>query len=192
MSARTKPTYVTAVLAALIALSVFAGRPGKAEDLPAAPVPDSELAEMRGGFIVADGIQFNFGAQLTATVNGQLAFQTQVTYTPNGPQVAQTVGANAVRASSTSTGTITGLNLQGFSPSQIALLNHGATALIQKVSGGSVQNIVINAASNQKILQTTQLQMSVANLPQVEQMFQHNLTMLNLLQNGQTGLTALH
>jgi hypothetical protein len=188
MSARPWPMYVTAALATLM---LFAGSPARADDLHAAPVSDADLDGMRGGFIVADGIQFNFGALMTTMVNGQLAFQTQVTYTPNGPQVAQTVGANAVRASSTSTGTITGLNLQGFSPSQIALLNHGATALIQKVSGGSVQNIVINAASNQKILQTTQLQMSVANLPQVEQMFQHNLTMLNLLQNGQTGLTAL-
>jgi hypothetical protein len=147
---------------------------------------------MRGGYIVADGIQFNFGALLTTMVNGQMAFQTQVTYTPNGPQINQTVGSNVVKAASQSTGTITGLNLQGFNPDQIALLNHGATALIQKVTGGSVQNIVINAANSQNITQTTQLQLSLPNLVQNEQMFRQNLAMLNLLQNAQSSLTASH
>jgi hypothetical protein len=188
MSARTKPTYVTAVLAALIALSVFAGRPGKAEDLPAAPVPDSELAEMRGGFIVADGIQFNFGAQLTATVNGQLAFQTQVTYTPSGPHITQTLGPNTVQAAAVTSGMIKNLSQQGFTPQEVALLNNGATALIQKVTGGSVQNIVINAANSQNIQQSTQLQLQIPGLAQTEQLFQQNLAMLHLLQNGQTSL----
>ena len=187
MSARSRPTFVTAVLAAVV---LFAGRPARADDLPAAPVPDSELDEVRGGYLVADGIQFNFGALMSTMVNGQVALQTQVTFTASGPQVAQTVGPNAVQGATVTNGTITGLNLQGFSPQNITLLNNGATALIQRVTNGSVQNIVINAASNQNIQQTTQLQLQLPNLAQTEQLFRQNLTMLNLLQSGQNSLAA--
>ena len=181
MPARSRPTYVTAALAALV---VFAGPPVKAENLPA-PVKDSELAEMRGGFLAADGVQFSFGAQLSATVNGQLAFQTQVNFTPQGPQVVRTVGPNAVKGTN---GTISGLNQQGWSPQEIAWLNHGATALVQKVSGGSVQNIVITTASNQNIQLQTQLQLQLPAFAQASQLFQQNLAMLHLMQNGQAGL----
>jgi hypothetical protein len=186
---RPWPIHVTAALAALI---VFAGPPAKAADLPVAPVPDLELEKMRGGYLIADGIQFNFGALLSTRVNGQVAFQTQVTFTPGGPQIAQTVGPNAVQGASVSNGTINGLNLQGFSPKDITLLNNGATALIQKVSGGSVQNIVINAADNQNIQQSTQLQLRLPGFAQTAQLFQQNLAMLHLLQSGQTSLATGH
>jgi hypothetical protein len=183
---------VTAALAAacmLAAACLLAGRPAKAEELPATPVPDSELAEMRGGFIVADGVQFDFGAKLTATVNGQLAFQTQVTFTPSGPHITETLGQNVVQGTSVP-GTIKGLGQQGFSPQDIALMNQGATALIQKVTGGSVQNIVINTANNQNIQQSTQLQLNLPSFAQAQQLFQQNLAVLHLLQNGQVGLTG--
>lgn len=193
MSARPWPTYVTAAFAALI---LFAGRPARTEDFSAAPVPDSELAEMRGGYLAADGIQFNFGALLSATVNGQLALQTQVTYTATGQQVTQTDGPNTVQGGSPaagSSGAINGLDLQGFNPKDVTLVKNAATgqiqtALIQKVSGGSVQNIVINTASNQNIQQSTQLQLQLPNFAATEQLFQSNLATLHLLQNGQAGL----
>jgi hypothetical protein len=178
------------VTAALAALILFAGRPARADDLPA-PVSDSELDGMRGGFMV-DGIQFNFGALLSTTINGQLALQTQVNYTPTGPQVTSTVGANAVRGSSVTNGTINGLNLQGISPQNITLLNNGATALIQRVTNGSVQNIVINTANNQNIQQSTQLQLQITALAQLQQLFAHNLAMLSLMQNAQNSVTTPH
>lgn len=187
MTARSRPMHVTAALAAVTVI-MFAGRQAKADDLPAAPVPDSELADMRGGFLVADGVQFNFGALMSTQVNGQLAFQTQVTFTPAGPQVAQTVGPNTVQGTTASNGTINGLNLQGFNPKDVALLNNGATALIQKVVGGSVQNIVINAANNQNIQQSTQLQLKLPGFAQTAQLFQQNLATMHLLQSGQAGL----
>jgi hypothetical protein len=187
LSARSRSLHVTAALAALI---FFAGRPARADDLPA-PVADSELDGMRGGYIVAGGIQLNFGALLSTTVNGQLALQTQVTYTPTGPQVTQTVGANAVQGTSTN-GTINGLNQSGIPPQDIALMNKGATALIQRVTNGSVQNIVINTANNQHIQQSTQLQLQIPALAQLQQLFAHNLAMLSLMQNAQNSVSTPH
>jgi hypothetical protein len=188
MSARPWPICVIAAFAALV---VSAGRPARAEP-PNAPVSDSELDGMRGGYLSADGLQFNFGALLTTTVNGQLALQTQVNFTPSGPQVAQTTGPSTVQGASAANGAITGLKLQGYDPSQIAVLNNGATALIQKVTGGQVQNIVINTASNQNIQQSTQLQLTIPNFAQTQQFFQQNLAMTHLMQNVQSGLAASH
>jgi hypothetical protein len=186
LSARSRSLHVTA---ALVALIFFAGRPARADDLPA-PVSDSELDGMRGGFIV-DGIQFNFGALLSTTVNGQLALQTQVTYTPAGPQVTQTVGANAVQGTSTN-GTINGLIQSGIPRQDIALMNKGATAVIQSVTNGAVQNIVINTANKQNIQQSTQLQLQISALAQLQQIFAHNLALLSLMQNAQNSVTTSH
>ena len=186
LSARSRSLHVTAALAALILL---AGRPARADDLPA-PVADSELDGMRGGFMV-DGIQFNFGALLSTTVNGQLALQTQVNYTPTGPQVTQTVGPNAVQGAPTN-GTINGLIQSGIPRQDIALTNKGATAVIQMVTNGSVQNIVINTANNQNIQQATQLQLQIPALAQLQQLFAHNLALLSLMQNAQNSVSTPH
>jgi predicted double-glycine peptidase len=184
MFRRSLHTFATAAVTALV---VLAGRPAKTDDLPAAPVADSELDDMRGGWMV-DGIQFNFGAVMQTMVNGQLAFQTQLTWTANGPQVTQMVGGNVVKGTTT-TGQITGLNLQGFTPDQVALMNNGATALIQKVTGGTVQNIVINTANGQNIQQSTQLQLTIPNLAQLQQAYQQNVALLHMVQASQS-LTA--
>jgi hypothetical protein len=185
MSARPK---FACAAAALVALIVLAGSPARTEDLPAA-VADSELDDMRGGFVV-DGIEFNFGAVLKTLVNGQLAFQTQVTWTANGEQVATTLGPNATQGANVSNGTIRGLNLQGLTPDQIAAVNNGATAIIQKVTGGAVQNIVLNTASDQTISQSTQLNLSLPGFARTQALFQQNIAMFHLLQAGQAGLAT--
>lgn len=178
MSRRHMNTFAAAAATALI---VLVGRPAKTDDLPAGPIADSELDDMRGGWMVADGIQFGFGAVLQTTVNGQLALQTQVTWTEAGPQVTQQLGSGVVKGTD-GAGAITGLDQQGFTPDQIALLNDGATALIQKVTGGTVQNIVLNTASGQTIEQSTQLQLTLPGFAQTQQAFEQNLAMLHLMQ----------
>jgi hypothetical protein len=172
-----------------LVLAVQAARPAAAaveDDLPA-PVSDSELDGMRGGFLFADGIEFNFGATTQTLVNGQLAFQTQVTWGATGAQVTQTLGASTIKGT-VNTGQIQGLGLQGLSPNQIALLNNGATALIQTVTNGAVTNIVINQADGQTIQQQTQLNLQLAGFSQVQQAFQQNSAILHLLADTQTGL----
>jgi hypothetical protein len=186
MSARPK---LACAGAALIALAALAGSPARTEDLPAA-IPDSELDDMRGGFIVG-GLQFNFSAVMQTTVNGQLAFETQVNWTPNGEQITQTLGPNATLGASAGNTSIKGLNLQGLTPNQIATLNNGATEVVQNVTGGVVQNIVLNTASSQAISQSTQLNLSLPGFAQMQQMFQQNTAMLHLMQSAQNGLTPV-
>jgi hypothetical protein len=175
------------LIAALTVVALLGGAPARTEDLPP-PIADTELDGMRGGFLVADGIEFNFGALTQTLVNGQLAFLTQVTWTAGGAQVTQVVGPNAVQGAAVNAGQIAGLQLQGLTPDQVAVLNGGATAVIEKVTNGTVQNIVLNTASGQTISQSTQLTLSLPGFAQTQQAFQQNIASLHLMQAVQAGM----
>jgi hypothetical protein len=55
-------------------------------------VSNDELSGMRGGFFTAAGAQFDFGASIKTMVNGQLALQTNLTWTPQGPNISSLTG----------------------------------------------------------------------------------------------------
>ena len=55
-------------------------------------VSNDELSNMRGGFFTAAGAQFDFGASIQTMVNGQLALQTNLNWTPSGPVIQQLTG----------------------------------------------------------------------------------------------------
>ncbi len=55
-------------------------------------VSDGELAGMRGGFFTAAGAHFDFGASIQTMVNGQLALQTNIQWTPAGSSTQQLSG----------------------------------------------------------------------------------------------------
>jgi hypothetical protein len=56
---------------------------------------NDELSDMRGGFFTAAGVHFDFGASVQTMVNGQLALQTNVQWTPTGPAIQQLSGLGA-------------------------------------------------------------------------------------------------
>ena len=58
-------------------------------------VSDDELAGMRGGFFTAAGAQFDFGASIQTMVDGKLALQTNLQWTPAGPVTQQLTGLGA-------------------------------------------------------------------------------------------------
>ena len=55
-------------------------------------VSDDELSGMRGGFFTAAGAQFDFGASVQTLVNGKLALQTNLQWTPAGAVTQQLQG----------------------------------------------------------------------------------------------------
>ncbi|HEY4078778.1 MAG TPA: SPOR domain-containing protein [Rhizomicrobium sp.] len=55
-------------------------------------VSNDDLADMRGGFFTAAGAQFDFGASIRTMVNGQLALQTNLQWTPTGVATQQLAG----------------------------------------------------------------------------------------------------
>jgi hypothetical protein len=79
------------VLASLI--GIIYSNPVRAAD--AHCVSDDELAQVRGGFFTASGANFDFGASVQTMVNGQLALQTNVQWTPAGAVTQQLAGLGA-------------------------------------------------------------------------------------------------
>ena len=136
-----------------------------------APMSDGELSASRGGFLMADGIEFDFAANVQTLVNGQLALQTTVQYAPSGAAVQQTLGLGA--------------NVTPISPSQLAALfgagignaasgvqisePTGSIEVGANVSGNQVQNLVVNSASNQSISQNTAVALTIYNFPTWQQ-----------------------
>jgi SPOR domain len=58
-------------------------------------VNNDDLSDMRGGFFTAAGAHFDFGASVQTMVNGQLALQTNVQWTPAGAVTQQLAGLGA-------------------------------------------------------------------------------------------------
>ena len=113
-------------------------------------VSNAELSGMRGGFLVAGGAQFDFGATIKTMVNGQLALQTNLTWTPQGPSITSLSGlgqqiANQVQSSLAQAGIGSGNNA--------SVVNPAATANVGNVSNignaaSNIGNTASNAASN--------------------------------------------
>ncbi|MGZ5921592.1 MAG: SPOR domain-containing protein [Rhizomicrobium sp.] len=81
------------VVAAPVKVAANTARPSLLS--AASQVNNDELSDMRGGFFTAAGAHFDFGASVQTMVNGQLALQTNVQWTPAGPAVQQLSGLGA-------------------------------------------------------------------------------------------------
>jgi hypothetical protein len=143
---------------ALLATAIFfAGTaPALAEDdlqsdlpMDAAVVDDAELDAQRGGFTF-QGMEIKLGADIRTFLNGELALHTVISMDGNGLQQTQTVSggltladADALRNNVLSNGAIT----MNVGDNQVYLANGGQTA-IYHATDGSLQNVLVNTASN--------------------------------------------
>ena len=135
---------------------------------------DTALADMRGGFFLAGGVQFDFGASVRTMVNGQLALQSTVQWTQGGlvvqhvagpgttpippSQLAELFGGNA--------GAQMGVTIPGQS---------GSTAVLTNLASGQIQNVLMNTANNQTATQNTDVLLTIYNLPQLQQQVSQQL-----------------
>lgn len=141
-------------------------------------VGDAELSETRGGFLTANGIEFDFGANIQTLVNGQLALQTTVQWSSAGATVQQLSGSgtNIVAVPSAQLtalfGTTNGIVTSGV---QIAGPS-GSTEVAANVAGNQIQNLVANSANNQGIIQNTAVTLAIYNFAAwQQQLTQHAL-----------------
>ena len=126
----------------------------------ASRVNNDELSDMRGGFFTAAGAHFDFGASIQTMVNGQLALQTNIQWTPAGSltqqlsglgdSISAQVAANLAKAGIGTTATNVAADAAG-----------GALALAGNKPAAS--NAVSSSAVTPPVLQTVAAPSSTSN-----------------------------
>jgi hypothetical protein len=126
-------------------------------------VADAELAGQRGGFLW-NGVSVSLGAHIRTYMNGELALETVVSWTPAGNSVTQTASpaltpatAAQVQAGVLTSGGITAR----VGDDTVFLANGGQTALLHRTDGG-IQNVLINTASHVDITQQVDATLDLA------------------------------
>lgn len=130
------------------------------------PVDDGVLADTRAGYVSANGLTFDFGAQITSTLDGQVVLQTSLNLTAEGLQRSQTAlpGLEGI-----ANGTQFGLVLGGLPQGGVIVPgSNGATAFIHDTTGGLV-NYVVNNASGRDVVQNTHLTIVMPDLETLQQ-----------------------
>jgi hypothetical protein len=111
-------------------------------------VPDPELDQIRGGYLVAGELAFEFGAVVRTYENGALALQSTVTWTDAGPVVNQLSGPGAAVTPVTSS------DLAALAGSGAVTTAGGATVM-HRLTEGQISSILMNTASGQDLRQHT-------------------------------------
>ncbi|MGQ0532384.1 MAG: hypothetical protein ACT4OF_06805 [Caulobacteraceae bacterium] len=113
-----------------------------------------ELDDHRGGFEIA-GLNINFGATITTAVNGTPALTTTLTWTDVGTIIKQTggeLGSDAAILTSDQLEAL-GIDSDGDAGGVVIVDDSGITEIVHNLTEGALQNIVINSASGQDIVQ---------------------------------------
>jgi hypothetical protein len=162
---RVKHSLVKASTALAVAL-IATTQPSKvaADEFDRAErIDDAHLADMRGGFILQDGVTIGLGAIVRTTVDGQLALETQLVWQQQGALITQQVGATLTPTQGALTNTVTLPN-----GTQAFVLGEGETAIIHRVTDGSIQNILLNTASGRTIRQDTEVTLTLTGFQPVQ------------------------
>lgn len=101
------------------------------------PMGSEELDEVRGGFLVAGELAFEFGAVVRTFKDGALALQTEVNWSQAGPVVTRLTDDAMI-------------GLAG-----------GASQVLQRVENGQLTNILLNTESNRSFRQETDITLTL-------------------------------
>jgi hypothetical protein len=119
------------------------------EPFKAKPLDDPALAEVRGGYVSADGLSFSFGAQISTFVDNRLVLQSRLTLNDQGLSTEQT-GMGAM-------GGFVSVPGQG-----------GDTRVMQLLDPSRLGSVVLNTASNRDIRSDTALTLTVPGLADLQ------------------------
>lgn len=143
-----------------------------------AALDDATLTDMRGGFLTAGGVQFDFGASVRTLVNGQLALQSTVQWTQAGAVMQQTAGPGATPIAPDKLAGVFGTG--GPAAGVTVPASTGSTTVLANFAAGQVQNVLVNTASNQAVAQSADVFLTIYNLPQLQQQINQQLLSLRL------------
>jgi hypothetical protein len=150
-------------------------------DMEISGLSETDLDELRGGFMTPLGFEVGFGAVVTATVDGALALRTEWTVTDAG--LTQTViGGGALDTDAARAG---GINLPGGDGLTGVVIpgdpnnGGGATAIFQGFDLSGLSTAIINTASNREVVTDTQLNLAVPALQLDNMAVQQAMSQMN-------------
>ncbi len=163
-----------ALLAATLLISLCA--PAYAADDPWAGVEvmaDEEMAELRGGLRVTDGLDIGFGAVITTFSNGVPVLQTQLNWTDSGAVVQRTYGSLGQRIEDLPASARSVLGIEGLEDAGgvVILDSDGVTALMHNITDGALQNIIVNNANGRNLRQEVDVTLTLPNFEAMQGMF---------------------
>lgn len=134
-----------------------------------APLTDEQLDEHRGGF-TWQGVNIALGAEIRTYLDGELVLQTNISWSDAGAQTSQFVSAalTPAGAAELQAGILTsgGISMR-VGDESVFLANDGQTALMHRTDG-SIQNVLINRASNVTALQEVDATLDLGNFGQFQ------------------------
>ena len=159
-----KISFAKTAQALAISLVTFIPTLGLADDFDAAPtLDDASLDQLRGGFLLDNGVTVGLGAIVRTTIDGKLALETELSWQQQGAVISQQIGEGLAPSDSlTKTVTLPG-------KTQPFVLPEAETAIIHRVTDGSIQNIILNTASNRTIRQETDVTLTLTGFQPVQQ-----------------------
>lgn len=143
------------------ALTVVAPAQGEiavSADVAWLALSNSDLATVRGGYFSVGGLNFDFGATVRTYVDGTLALESTLTWTPGGAQVTSASATGADLPQITTIAGVTGLSF----PSSVARAvirgsTGGDTVVLQQLGPSQISSVVLNTADNRNIRQDTDI-----------------------------------
>lgn len=147
-----------------VVLLLLAAASASAQE-PVAALSADDLADQRGGFTTPDGLQVGFGAVVRTYVDGALALQTRLTWTPEG--AVKTVEGGSLTPDLATRAQASGLTLQGHLDGVLIEGQGGATAVLHDLTSNRIADVVVNNANNRDIRQATDITL---NLPDFARM----------------------
>lgn len=128
-----------------------------------AVVDDAELAEQRAGFRVGQ-LDIRLGADIRSYLDGNLVMRTTVSWTDvaGGAQQVVTAGLSPAVADEMASRLMSdaGLTLN-VGADKVVFANGGQTAFVQRTDG-TIQNMIVNTASNVALRQDADIRLDVA------------------------------
>ncbi len=121
-----------------------------------------EMDAVRGGILTPWGQEIGFGAVVRTYVDGDLALQSQLTWTKDGP--VQTYEAGAPTQNLAAAAAAFGLQIDADAQGVLSPGENGATVVLHNLTDGRIAGLILNNADNRDIRQSTEVSLNIPNL----------------------------
>ncbi|HYD88425.1 MAG TPA: hypothetical protein VEA80_13195 [Vitreimonas sp.] len=165
-----KAHFASTALTALAFLCMLGlGAEAQALEIAERPLAADELDELRGGFLLPNGVEADLGAVARTFSNGQLLLETHVSWTENGVTSTEVFRAEALASAGEALP-------QGFSLSDA----DGLTLIAHQIDDGGLRNVVLNEASNRDLSLQIDVTLALPDFALAQQDFRASVTAFRL------------